>query len=182
GLAKPVPPAPDALDRKGGRIGIDPDTDPALVGSEVVDAVGRDLALLGQREVMHPHWLGPALRAQLAAGVLEVADQLLLLGINRDGRFARGDRRLHRGVDGGELGVAVGMVRPFPGFAIGLAAVAQLTQQQAHQLLADLEAAAEEGSGDLALAAADPAESVASLRIPRMSPGNSGMKTPSIPT
>ena len=50
------------------------------------------------------------------------------------------------------------MVRPFPGFAIGLAAVAQLTQQQAHQLLANLEAAAEEGSGDLALAAADPAQ------------------------
>src|SRR5215207_3118994 len=50
------------------------------------------------------------------------------------------------------------MVRPFPGFAIGLAAVAQLTQQQAHQLLADPEAAAEEGSGDLALAAADPAQ------------------------
>ena len=50
------------------------------------------------------------------------------------------------------------MVRPFPGLAIGLAAVAQLTQQQAHQLLADLEAAAEEGSGDLALAAADPAQ------------------------
>jgi hypothetical protein len=35
GLAKPVPPAPDALDREGGRIGLDPDTDPALVGSEV---------------------------------------------------------------------------------------------------------------------------------------------------
>ena len=65
---------------------------------------------------------------------------------------------MHRGVDVGELGVAVGMVRPFPGFAIGLAAVAQLTQQQAHQLLANLEAAAEEGSGDLALAAADPAQ------------------------
>ena len=47
---------------------------------------------------------------------------------------------------------------PFPGFAIGLAAVAQLTQQQAHQLLANLEAGAEEGSGDLALAAADPAQ------------------------
>jgi len=28
------------------------------------------------------------------------------------------------------------MVRPFLGFAIGLAAVAQLTQQQAYQLLA----------------------------------------------
>src|SRR5215211_499260 len=50
------------------------------------------------------------------------------------------------------------MVRPLPGFAIGLAAVAQLTQQQAHQLLANLEAAAEEGSGELALAAADPAQ------------------------
>jgi hypothetical protein len=58
----------------------------------------------------------------------------------------------------GELGVAVGMARPLPGLAVGLAAVAQLAQQPAHQLLAGPEAAAEERPGDLALAAANPAQ------------------------
>src|SRR5690349_7470115 len=156
-LAEFAPPAPDALDREGRRVGIQADADPAGVGGEVVDAVGRYLAQPGQLEIMHPHRLGPALRAQFAAGVLEVADQLLLLGVHRDGRLARRDRRLHRCVDVGELGVAVGMVRPLPGLAVGLTAVAQPTQQSAHQLLADPEAAVEERPGDLALAAADPA-------------------------
>jgi hypothetical protein len=68
------------------------------------------------------------------------------------------DRRPHGGVDVGELGVAVGMVRPLPGLAVGLAAVAELAQQPAHQLLADLEAALAQRSSDLALAAADPAQ------------------------
>jgi hypothetical protein len=58
----------------------------------------------------------------------------------------------------GELGVAAGVARPLPGLAVGLAAVAQLAQQPAHQLLADLEAALAQRSGDLALAAADPAQ------------------------
>lgn len=107
---------------------------------------------------MYPHRFGLALRAQLAAGVLEVADQLLLFGVDRDGRLAGRHRRLHDGVDVGELGVALGVVRPFPGLAVGLAAVAQLSQQQANQLLADLEAALAQGPDDLALAAADPTQ------------------------
>ena len=42
--AEPLPPAADALDRKFGGIGIDPDIDPSLVGGNVIDAVGGDLA------------------------------------------------------------------------------------------------------------------------------------------
>ena len=34
-LAEPLPPPPDALDRKGGRVAIDPDVDPARVGGNV---------------------------------------------------------------------------------------------------------------------------------------------------
>ena len=43
-IAEPLPPAADALDRKCGGIGIDSDVDPALVGGNVVDAVGRHFA------------------------------------------------------------------------------------------------------------------------------------------
>ena len=45
--------------------------------------------------------------------------------IGRD--LAQLDRLPHRGVDVGELGVAVGMARALPGLPVGLAAVAQLT-------------------------------------------------------
>jgi len=38
---------------------------------------------------VHPHRLGLSLRTQLAAAILEVADKLLLLGVNRDRRLTR---------------------------------------------------------------------------------------------
>ena len=62
------------------------------------------------------------------------------------------------GVDVLELGVAVGMVRPLAGLAVGLAAVAQLAQQPADQLLADCEALLGQRPAMLTLAAADPAQ------------------------
>ena len=40
-VAEPLPPAADALDGKFGGVGIDSDVDPALVGGNVIDAVGR---------------------------------------------------------------------------------------------------------------------------------------------
>src|SRR5467141_1930109 len=40
-VAEPLPPAANTLDRKFAGIGIDPDVDPALIGGNVVDAVGR---------------------------------------------------------------------------------------------------------------------------------------------
>ena len=67
---------------------VDADTDPAVVGGDVVDPIGRGLAEFGDDEVMHPHRLGLALGAQFAAAILEVADQLLLLGVDRDRRLA----------------------------------------------------------------------------------------------
>src|SRR6202040_2218449 len=39
--AEAAPPPPDALDREGGGIMVDPDIDPARVGCDVIDTVGR---------------------------------------------------------------------------------------------------------------------------------------------
>ena len=58
---------------------------------------------------------GSPLRRALAADVLEVADQLLLLGVDRDHRLACRERRLRRSVDVAELRVAVGMLARPPG-------------------------------------------------------------------
>jgi hypothetical protein len=49
-IARPaqlVPPAPDALDGEGTGVGADADTDLAVVGGDVVDAIGGDLAKFG---------------------------------------------------------------------------------------------------------------------------------------
>jgi hypothetical protein len=62
-LAEPLPPATDALDGEGRRIGIDADIDPALVGGDVVDPVGRHLAQPLDFEVMDTDRLGLALAA-----------------------------------------------------------------------------------------------------------------------
>ena len=64
--AQPGPPAADALTANG-RVGIDPDTDPASVCGEIIDAVRRDLPCSGRAKVVHPHRLGPGLRGSPGA-------------------------------------------------------------------------------------------------------------------
>ena len=82
--------------------------------------------------------LGPprlALGAVLGALVGEVADQLLLLGVDRDHRLIVGLEGQDLGVDVLELGVTDGMLAI--GFTIGPAAIAELVQQLAHRVRAD---------------------------------------------
>ncbi len=74
---------------------------------------------------MHPDGLRLAFRAQLTPGVPAVSDQLLLLGVDRDGELAGTLERLHLGVDVFELRVAVRVVGAFAGLAAGLQAEAQ---------------------------------------------------------
>jgi hypothetical protein len=80
-MAEVPPPAGDRLHRELGDIGIDPDRDIPLVELEVIDAVEVDLAQLLVLEVLGAHQHRLALGAPLTAGVAEVADQLLLLGV-----------------------------------------------------------------------------------------------------
>jgi len=69
--------------------------------------------------------------------VLEVPDQLLLLGVYRDDRIARRHGRLGQRVDAGELGVAIGVAGTLSRLAIALQAVLQTVQQARHRLMAD---------------------------------------------
>ena len=87
---------------------------------------------------MHAHLFRIALSAPFAAGVLEIADQFLLLRVDRYGRLVLGHRRLDRVVDDPELRVAVGIVGAFAGLAIGLQAELLLLQQLADNRVADL--------------------------------------------
>jgi hypothetical protein len=69
---------------------VDADADPGAVVRDVVDAVGVRAAERGNHEVVDADVLGLALRAPFLAAVLEVADDLLLFRIDRDGGVVRG--------------------------------------------------------------------------------------------
>ena len=78
---------------------------------------------------LHPNVLRLTCGTPFPTGVLEVSDEFLLLRIDRDHRFARGQRRDHGVVDVNELRIAIGMAVAFPGLAIGLQAELLLVQQ-----------------------------------------------------
>jgi hypothetical protein len=78
---------------------------------------------------VHPDQLGLTLGSPFAAGVLEVPDQLLLLGIDTDHRLTGGERSLRDRIDVLKLSLAVGVGGALAGFDVGLQAVAQQPQQ-----------------------------------------------------
>ena len=128
-----LPPGADRVDRELGGVVVDADVDIPLVELEVVDAVGDRLAELLVLEVVDAHELWLALQMPLAPAVLEVADQLLLLAIDRNHGPAGNDRRLRGLVDVLKLGVAVGMGGPLLGLDVGLQRVAQQPHQHRHR-------------------------------------------------
>jgi len=61
---------------------INPDTDPTLISDDIVNTVGDCLAQLLVLEVMASHFFRLPLWVPFLPSVLEVPDQLLLLGID----------------------------------------------------------------------------------------------------
>jgi hypothetical protein len=83
------------------------DEDVAVVGGEVVDAVGQgDARRIGGEVVVVDEG---GLLAPGGALVLEVADQLSFLGVDADDGSARSGEGVALGSDVAELGVAVGV-------------------------------------------------------------------------
>ena len=92
----------------------------------------------------------------LAAGVLELADELLLLRVDADRRLPGSDRRSDRVVDVPKLRVAVGMLLAFQRLARRLQAVAELAQKPRHRPEPDRVPALGELVGQLARALGRP--------------------------
>ncbi len=82
------PPASNLLHCKLRGVVIDADVHPASIGGQVINVVGGDLAQLRIDEVMNPDFFRHPLGLPLLAGVLEVTDQFLLLGIDGNYRIA----------------------------------------------------------------------------------------------
>ena len=85
-----------------------------------------------------------------------VSDQFLLLGIDRDDRLATPLERSDLAVDVLELGIAVGVILPLLGLAVGLEVVAGLGQEACDRLMADLMPHRAEGLGEMTCALARP--------------------------
>jgi hypothetical protein len=81
-----------------------------------------------------------------------VSTEIALLGVDRDRRLARRERRPHTRVDETELGIAVGMAGALARLARGLQRVAEPVQQFARQGVADLMAQAAQAGRQLAQA------------------------------
>ncbi len=113
------------------------DADPSDIGVDVVDPVRDCPAQLGIDEVVDIDELRLALGAPLATMVLEITDQFLALGVDRDDRLI-GAEEVHRlVVDIPKLRVAIDVVAAFPCLAVGLQAVAHPAQQIARNRGAD---------------------------------------------
>src|SRR5690349_18371170 len=82
---------------------------------------------------MHPDLFRTPLRPILAAIVAEIADQFLLLGVDRDHWLLFGPSSSHLGVDMGELRIPVGVAVTLLGLAVSLQAVTRRIEQFGHQ-------------------------------------------------
>jgi hypothetical protein len=98
---------------------IRPDTYPTAILSQVVDPIGSGSPKLRDDEIMDPGRLRLTLGAQLPASVLELADQLPLLGNDRNDRIVVGGQEvLNSRLDVLQLGIAIRVaLRRSPGMA-----------------------------------------------------------------
>ena len=108
---------------------VDPQTDIALVGADVVNSKGDELAQFRILEVVSVDLDRLALGPIVAAAILEFADQLFLLRVDGNHGLIGGLERFHLGVDIFELGVAIGMAAPLLGLAVEMATIFQLRQK-----------------------------------------------------
>src|ERR1700761_1673675 len=127
--ADPIEPEPNAVDGELPGIMVDSKADVAVVGANVVDPVGDDFAQFLVLEIVGVDLDRPTLRAIVAAAVLVLAEQFLLLRVDRYHRLILRLKRLDFGVDVFKLGVAIGMFAAFLGLAVGMATILQFPQQ-----------------------------------------------------
>ena len=119
-LADLVEPTADGLHGEPRGVVVGADRNPAVVGCDVVNAVGVGLAQLRVGEVVHVHPDRVPGRSPLTPTVLVEADEFLLLGIHADHRLAGSN--MFRALLGelAELGVAVFVGGPLDLFLVAL--------------------------------------------------------------
>src|SRR6266511_2515093 len=134
-----LPPPANRVDRKARGVVVDPDADPAFVAAQIVHAVGNRLPVPGiaNDEVMHANAVRLALSSPCATGILEIADQFLFLGGDRNSRQTTAMCALDGLGDISKLRGPIGMLTAFSRLDVALERVAQLVQQVGDDGMAD---------------------------------------------
>ena len=114
---------------------IDTDTDPALIGGQIVNTVRRGFAKLLVHEIMHAYLDRIPFLLPFLPGILKVADQFLLFGIDTDDRLTGLDRGLRALVQMMKLRIPIRVLSSFPRLADALQTVSFRCQQIAHGAL-----------------------------------------------
>src|SRR5262252_2860028 len=96
---------------------------------DVVDPIRDRAAQPGIDEVVNVDELGLALGAPLATVVLEISDQFLALGVDRDDRLISAEEVDRLVIDVTKLCVAIDVSTAFPRLAVCLQAVVHLAEQ-----------------------------------------------------
>ena len=119
-VAQVFPPLRNCGDRKLGRIMRDPNRDPGFVVRKVIDSVGNRFPELGIGKVVRIDFERFPFGAILSAPVFLVAQQFLLLRVDRDRWASAAPLRCHTAIDVGELRIAIRMVFAFSCLTIRL--------------------------------------------------------------
>src|SRR5262249_24619679 len=120
------------------RVVVGADADPSDIGMDVVDPIRDRAPQPGIDEVVNVDELGLALGVPLATVVLEISDQFLALGVDRDDRLISAEEVDRLVIDVTKLCVAIDVSTAFPRLAVCLQAVVHLAEQIAHNGGADL--------------------------------------------
>src|SRR5579862_9036182 len=107
---------------------VNADADPTLVGSQVIDPVGSDLAQFLVFEVLAADLFGLSVWLPLLARILEIPHQFLLFRVYRDDRLPTSLEGTYLAGYVFKLSIPVGMTTPFSGFAIGLQTVTHVPE------------------------------------------------------
>src|SRR6266700_4760643 len=124
-----TPPAANRSHRERARVVVRAYVDEAGVAPQVVDPVGIGAGHFGTGKIMSVDLVRRPRLAPLAALVLVVADQFLLLRVHGNDGLARPQGEFNGSVDMPELRVAIGVIVPLLGLAVALQTVATLPQE-----------------------------------------------------
>jgi hypothetical protein len=119
------PPGPDGRHRERWRVMVHADADPANIRVQGINPIGDGLAPRGVDEIVDTYLWRLAVGVPLASGVLEVADQLLLLRVDRDNRLTALLEVSHLGGDVLELSIAIWVLSSFTRLACSPASYSQ---------------------------------------------------------
>ena len=152
------PPAADRGDGEGAGIVIGADVDEAGIAPNVVDAVRVDTRDQRTGQVVALNVLRLLGGQPLLTLVFVVADELLLLGVNRDDRQSLAQVLLDLGADVSKLRIPIAVICALLSLAVALQAVVLLVQQLRHLHVTDRMAPRTEAEGNHPRALADPAQ------------------------